>query len=53
MSNIIAARAAMGSTLAFHIIFSALGVGLLVLLCVAEGLGLRTGDTIWYALARR
>ncbi|HEV2235640.1 MAG TPA: cytochrome ubiquinol oxidase subunit I [Ktedonobacterales bacterium] len=53
MSNLIAARAAMGSTLAFHIIFAALGVGLPVLLCVAEGLGLRSGDTIWYALARR
>lgn len=43
----------MGSTLAFHIIFAALGVGLPVLLCLAEGLGLRSGDTIWYALARR
>lgn len=53
MSNLIAARAAMGSTLAFHIIFASLGVGLPVLLTVAEGLGLRTGDTIWYALARR
>lgn len=53
MSNLIAARAAMGSTLAFHIIFAALGVGLPVLLCLAEGLGLRSGDTIWYALARR
>jgi len=53
MSNLIAARAAMGSTLAFHIIFAALGVGLPILLSVAEGLGLRTGDTIWYALARR
>ncbi len=53
MSNLLAARAAMGSTLAFHIIFAALGVGLPVLLCIAEGLGLRSGDTIWYALARR
>lgn len=53
MSNLLAARVAMASTLAFHIIFAALGVGLPVLLCVAEGLGLRSGDTIWYALARR
>jgi cytochrome d ubiquinol oxidase subunit I len=53
MTNLVAARAAMGSTLAFHIIFAALGVGLPVLLCAAEGMGLRTGDTIWYALARR
>ena len=53
MSNLLAARAAMGSTLAFHMIFSALGVGMPILLCAAEGLGLRTGDTVWYALARR
>jgi cytochrome d ubiquinol oxidase subunit I len=53
MSNLVAARAAMGTTLAFHMIFAALGVGLPVLLCVAEGIGLRTKDTIWYALARR
>lgn len=53
MSNLLAARVAMASTLAFHIIFAALGVGLPALLCVAEGLGLRSGDTIWYALARR
>jgi cytochrome bd ubiquinol oxidase subunit I len=53
MANLVAARATMGTTLAFHMIFAALGVGLPVLLCVAEGIGLRTGDTIWYALARR
>jgi hypothetical protein len=40
-------------SLAFHIIFAALGVGLLVLLMVAEGPGLRNRDAAWYALARR
>jgi cytochrome d ubiquinol oxidase subunit I len=53
MSNLLAARATMGTTLAFHMVFAALGVGMPVLLCAAEGIGLRTGDTIWYALARR
>ena len=53
MPNLLAARATMGTTLAFHIIFAALGVGMPVLLCAAEGIGLRTGDTVWYALARR
>jgi len=53
MSDLLAARATMGTTLAFHMIFSALGVGMPFLLCAAEGLGLRTGDTVWYALARR
>jgi cytochrome d ubiquinol oxidase subunit I len=53
MPNLVAARVTMGTTLGFHIIFAALGVGVPVLLCAAEGLGLRTGDTVWYALARR
>jgi cytochrome d ubiquinol oxidase subunit I len=53
MANLTSARATMGTTLAFHMIFAALGVGLPVLLCAAEGIGLRTKDTIWYALARR
>jgi cytochrome d ubiquinol oxidase subunit I len=53
MPNLVAARVTMGTTLGFHIIFASLGVGMPVLLCAAEGLGLRTGDTVWYALARR
>jgi cytochrome bd ubiquinol oxidase subunit I len=53
MDNLTAARTAMGVSLAFHIIFAALGVGLPVLLMVAEGLGLRNRDATWYALARR
>jgi cytochrome d ubiquinol oxidase subunit I len=53
MDNFTAARASMGVSLAFHIIFAALGVGLPVLLMVAEGLRLRNSDTTWYALARR
>lgn len=53
MSSELAARASMGTSLAFHIIFAALGVGLPVLLCLAEGLGLRQRDAEWYALARR
>lgn len=53
MSNLLAARIAMGSTLGFHMIFAALGVGMPILWCAAEGIGLRTGDNIWYALAHR
>src|SRR5215467_12308234 len=33
-------RAQMGTSLAFHIIFASLGVGLPLLLCLAEGLAL-------------
>lgn len=53
MSNLVAARIQMASSLAFHIVFAALGVGLPILLCVAEGLALRRHDTVWYALARK
>ncbi|MGE5335372.1 MAG: cytochrome ubiquinol oxidase subunit I [Nitrososphaerota archaeon] len=53
MDTLTAARASFAVSLAFHIIFAALGVGLPVLLCLAEGLGLRRRDATWYALARR
>ena len=42
----------MGTSLAFHFIFSALGVGLPVLLVVVEGLWLRTRDATYYRIAR-
>lgn len=53
MFSIIAARAQTGISLGFHIVLAVLGVGLPVLLCVAEGLALRTGDQTWRILARR
>ena len=53
MSNLIAARAQMGTSLVFHIVFSALGVGLPLLLCIAEGIALRNRDGTWMALARQ
>jgi cytochrome bd ubiquinol oxidase subunit I len=53
MSELLAARAQMGTSLAFHIIFSALGVGLPLLLCIAEGLALRTKNPVWMMLTRR
>ncbi len=53
MSNLLAARAQMGTSLAFHIIFSALGVGLPLLLCIAEGLALYYKDATWMLLTRR
>lgn len=53
MSNLLAARAQMGTSLAFHIIFAALGVGMPFLAFMAEGLGIFTRDQTWYALARR
>ena len=44
MSDLLAARAQMGTSLAFHIVFAALGVGLPLLLCIAEGLALWRKD---------
>src|SRR5713226_3036696 len=53
MSDLLAARAQMGTSLAFHIVFSVLGVGLPLLLCIAEGLALYRKDTMWMMLTRR
>jgi len=51
-SQLLAARAQMGTSLVFHIIFSVLGVGLPLMLCIAEGLALLKKDGIWMALSR-
>jgi cytochrome d ubiquinol oxidase subunit I len=53
MDNVTLARATMGTSLGFHIVFAVLGVGLPLLLVVAEGLWLRTRDPLWLTLARR
>src|SRR2546425_12534804 len=53
MDNVTLARATMGTFLGFHIAFAVLGVGLPLLMLVAEGLWLRTRDEVWLNLARR
>lgn len=53
LSNLLAARLQMAFTLAFHIILACLGVGLPVLLVIAEWAFLRTGDELWKTLAQR
>ena len=53
MSQLLAARAQMGTSLVFHIIFSILGVGLPLMLCIAEGIGLWRKDATWLALSRQ
>lgn len=50
--ELLAARLQMAFTLGTHIILACLGVGLPVLLILAEGLSLR-GDRVWRELARR
>lgn len=53
MSSEVAARASLAFSLAFHIVFAAVGIGLPLMFCIAEGIGLRKRDATWYALARR
>lgn len=52
MDQVVVARAQMGSSLAFHIIFAALGVGLPLLVFLAEGAWLRSEERAYYDLAR-
>ena len=51
--NLLAARAQMGTSLVFHVVFSVLGVGLPLLLCIAEGLALWRKDGTWLSLSRQ
>jgi cytochrome d ubiquinol oxidase subunit I len=53
MSDLFAARAQMGMSLAFHIIFAVVGVGMPVLMVVAERRWQRGGDRIYLELAKR
>src|SRR5712664_4377636 len=43
----------MGISLGFHIVFAVLGVGIPLLMAIAEGIGLWRRDQIWMQLARR
>lgn len=51
--NLLPARLQMAFTLGFHIILACLGIGLPVLMLVAEWRFLRTGDELWRTLAKR
>jgi cytochrome bd ubiquinol oxidase subunit I len=53
LTSLEAARIQMAVSLAFHIVFASLGVGLPVMLLVAEFRANRTGDPVWMALTRR
>jgi cytochrome d ubiquinol oxidase subunit I len=51
--NLLPARLQMAFTLGFHIILACFGVGLPVLMLVAEWMYLRSQDTLWKTLAMR
>ncbi len=53
MDNVVLARAIMGTSLGFHIVFAVLGVGMPALMSAAEAIGLVRRDPAWIALARR
>ena len=53
LTSLQAARAQMAVSLGFHIVFASLGVGLPLMLLIAEYRANRTGDAVWMALTRR
>lgn len=53
MSDLLAARAQMALSLAFHIIFAVIGIGMPVLMVIAERTWRRTGDAVHLDLAKR
>jgi cytochrome d ubiquinol oxidase subunit I len=53
MSDLLAARSQMAMSLAFHIIFAAVGIGMPLLMVIAEGLWLRTREEVYLTLAQR
>jgi cytochrome d ubiquinol oxidase subunit I len=53
MTDLQFARAQMGMSLAFHIIFAAVGIGMPVLMAIAEGIYLRRGEAVYLELAKR
>jgi cytochrome bd ubiquinol oxidase subunit I len=53
MTDLLAARSQMAMSLAFHIIFSVIGIGLPLLMVIAEWRWLRTGEAVYLELAKR
>ena len=53
MSDLLSARAQMGTSLAFHIIFALVGIGMPFMMVVAERKWYDTGDEIYHELAQR
>ncbi len=53
MSDFLFARSQMSMSLAFHIVFAALGVGMPLLMAIAEGMYLRTKQPVYLDLCKR
>ena len=53
MEELLAARAQMAMSLAFHIIFASIGIAMPLLMVIAEGMWLKTKDETYLTLAKR
>src|SRR5258708_1049318 len=53
MNDLLAARSQMAMSLAFHIIFAAIGIAMPLLMVIAEWLWMRTKDEVYLTLAKR
>lgn len=53
MNDFFFARSQMAMSLAFHIVFAALGIGMPLLMALAEGMYLRTQQPVYLELAKR
>ena len=53
MSDLLAARAQMAMSLAFHIIFAVVGIAMPLLMVIAEGLWLKTREEVYLTLAKQ
>src|ERR1700720_3166553 len=53
MSDFLFARSQMAMSLGFHIVFAAMGVGMPLLMAIAEGAYLRTGQPVYLDLCKR
>jgi cytochrome d ubiquinol oxidase subunit I len=53
MEDLLAARAQMAMSLAFHIIFASIGIAMPLLMVIAEGMWLKTKDETYLTLAKR
>jgi len=53
MSDLFAARSQMAMSLAFHIIFAAVGIAMPVMMVIAEGMWLRSREEVYLTLAKQ
>src|SRR5664279_3915277 len=53
MTDLFFARSQMAMSLAFHIVFAALGIGMPLLMVIAEAIFLRTGRAVYLDLCKR